>query len=149
MTPSKVTSLLTPLMVKSGYLRWVARPPSSVCSWLPTTMESQGEQPSSLPPASGDTICLISSVYSISPRAWSEMSSHFSSYSSSVPAPSEDLPPSYIQPEVKPEVRPEVQPEVQLEVKPEVQPEVQLPTAPHSLFPHCPICGSSFIVYCR
>ena len=49
---------LNSLMVKSGYLRWVARPLSSVCSWLPTSMESQREQPSSLHPASRDTLCL-------------------------------------------------------------------------------------------
>ncbi len=55
-------------MVKIGYLRWVARPPSSVCSGLPTTMEILGEQPSRLPPAPEDPLCIISAVYSISPQ---------------------------------------------------------------------------------
>jgi hypothetical protein len=133
MTPSKVTSCWPPLMVKTGYLRWVTIPPSSVYSGLPTTMESPGEQPSRTPPAPEDPLFIISAVYSISPQAWSEMSCECCQCSSGVLDAPGNLPLSYIkrdtQPEAQPEDLPEAQPEAQPEAHPEVEPEAQ-PEAP-------------------
>jgi len=115
-------------------------------------MESQREQPSSLHPASRDTLCLYylitGMVGSVLPLLLLLVSCACSPWVPAVllhpkggpargqargPAPPGYLLFSYIlrkvqpevQPEVKPEVQPEVKPEVQPEVKPEVQPEVK------------------------
>ncbi len=121
MTPSTVTSLLTPQMVKSGYLRWVTRPHSSVCSGLPTTMESLGEQPSKLPPASGGyplphLSCLFylttGMVGAVLPLLLLLFLCSCSPWG-----------PATLQREVQPEVQSEVQPEAQPEAQPEIQPE--------------------------